>query len=321
MKKEVIYLSVLALLFTVGCQSNKETRPTEQISAEGLEVEMVEDALHWYTLGDFGRNGYDGQQELANQMQLMTKVIEPEFILTTGDNFYPNGVASTQDPYWISSFENVYRGFGLFVPWYAILGNHDYRGNYQAEIDYTTVSQRWNMPAQYYVQEKSEDDVSVKFVFIDTSPFEDGYYEEEKYRAVWKQDSTKQLLWMDSVLADHSADWKIVIGHHPLYSGGKRVEETQDVRGHLEKVLKKHQVDVYFAGHEHDLQHIKNPEYQTHHIISGAGSEVRPTALMEYSLFAESVQGFVAASATSKQLLLQFINYKGEVIYKYRIEK
>ncbi|UXX77935.1 metallophosphoesterase [Reichenbachiella carrageenanivorans] len=322
MKKEIVYLSIFALLLTLGCFTNKGNIEINETKVSSVsDVEVLDGALNWYVIGDFGRNGYDGQQELADQMQVMTKVIEPEFIITTGDNFYPDGVASTQDPYWISSFENVYSGFGLFVPWYAILGNHDYRGNYQAEIDYTNVSQRWNMPAQYYVKEKSEDDVTVKLVFIDTNPYEDGYYTQEKYKAIWGQDSTKQLHWMDSVLADNTADWKIVVGHHPLYSGGKRLNDTQNVRGHLEKVLKKHEVDVYFAGHEHDLQHIQNPSYKTHHIISGAGSEVRPTAKMEYSLFAASIQGFVAASATREQLLLQFISYEGEVIYRYNIKK
>lgn len=319
MKKNIIYLALFTILITLGCFSNNATDDLDNQNSSNIEV--IEDAMHWFVIGDFGRNGQDGQQEVADQMQATTKVLEPEFILTTGDNFYPNGVASVMDPYWLTSFENVYSGFGLFVPWYAVLGNHDYRGNYQAEIDYTNVSQRWNMPAQYYVREMYEDNIHVKFVFLDTSPFEDGYYEEEKYKNVWTQDSTRQLVWMDSVLADNTADWKVVVGHHPLYSGGKRVDATQHIRGHLEKVLKKHQVDVYFAGHEHDLQHIQNPDYNTHHIISGAGSEIRPTGMMEYSLFAESAHGFVTASATRSQLLLQFINEKGDVIYKYTLKK
>lgn len=315
-----LFYPFLLFLIVVGCVSKNGDKQKEKTGSSS-DVIVLDDALHWYVIGDFGRNGYDGQQEVADQMQAMTKIIEPEFIITTGDNFYPNGVASTQDPYWISSFENIYSGFGLFCPWYVVLGNHDYRGNYQAEIDYTKVSQRWNMPAQYYVQEKSEDDVTVKFVFIDTNPFEDTYYKEEKYKSVWTQDSTRQLLWMDSVLADNSANWKVVVGHHPLYSGGKRLNKTKDVRGHLEKVLMKHQVDVYFAGHEHDLQHIKNPNYNTHHIVSGAGSEVRPTAMMEYSLFAKDIHGFVSASATKEQLLIQFIDYKGRLLHQYSIEK
>lgn len=311
------WLLLIVLALVAACQPKSEKEVTNSPS----QIAVMEDGLNWYVIGDFGRNGQDGQQKLADQMQVSTKVLEPEFILTTGDNFYPNGVASVDDPYWISSFENVYSGFGLFCPWYAVLGNHDYRSNYQAEIDYTYKSERWNMPAQYYAFEKEEDEVTVKFVFIDTSPFEDKYYSEEKYKNIWSQDSTKQLLWMDSVLADNSADWKIVVGHHPLYSGGKRLEETEDMKNHLEKVLKKHEVDVYFAGHEHDLQHLKVPDYRTHHITSGAASEIRPTGRMEYSVFAQAVNGFVAASATKEQILLQFIDVDGNAIHKYSIKK
>lgn len=315
-------LQLVILTAVVICSCRPEPRKHHNYKPGKVpDVEVLDDAINWFVIGDFGRNGQMGQQEVADQMQLTTEVLEPDFIITTGDNFYPDGVASTADPYWISSFENVYSGAGLFTPWYAVLGNHDYRGNYQAQIDYTDVSQRWNMPAQYYILDKQDDDVSVKFVFIDTSPFEDKYYQEEKYKNVWTQDSTRQLNWMDSVLADNSADWKIVVGHHPLYSGGKRIEATKDIRGHLEKVLKKHEVDLYFAGHEHDLQHIKAPDYKTHHVVSGAGSDVRKTGKMEYTLFAESVGGFVAASATQNKLLIRFINYRGEVIYKFKLEK
>ena len=307
------------IIINEACQPKKELPEKSISTSEDLKV--IDDAIHWFVLGDFGRNGQAGQQETADMMHQVSLIMEPEFIVTTGDNFYPNGVASVNDPYWITSFENVYNGYNLFVPWYAVLGNHDYRGSYQAEIDYTNVSQRWTMPDQYYVKDVEDDGITIKFVFIDSNPFEDKYYSEEKYKAIWSQDSTQQLLWMDSVLADNSSDWKIVVGHHPLYSGGKRLEDTGDVRGHLEKVLKKHDVDVYFAGHEHDLQHIKNPDYKTHHVVSGAGSDIRPTGEMDYTVFARSVNGFVTGSATKEELLIQFIDVNGNVIHKFSLEK
>ena len=319
MKKRYLSLLIISVVLSEACQQDKS--PAKEVQTVQNNVETLEDAIHWFVIGDFGRNGQAGQQETADQMQVTSLQLEPEFIITTGDNFYPNGVASVDDPYWITSFENVYNGYNLFVPWYAVLGNHDYRGSYQAEIDYTNVSQRWTMPDQYYVKDVEDDGITIKFVFIDTNPFEDGYYEELKYKTVWSQDSTKQLLWMDSVLSDNSSDWKIVVGHHPLYSGGKRLEETGDVRGHLEKTLKKHEVDVYFAGHEHDLQHIKNPNYKTHHVVSGAGSDIRPTGEMDYTVFARSVNGFVTGSATREKLLIQFIDVNGNAIHKFSIEK
>ncbi len=281
-------------------------------------LEKLEDALQFYILGDWGRNGQFNQQAVADMMEKAAYVIEPDMIISTGDNFYDNGIGSIHDYNWISSFEQVYRGQYIHCPWYVTLGNHDYRGNIQAQIDYTNISRRWNMPARYYFKDFTADDgATVRFVFIDTSPFEDDYYTEPKYKdAVTGQDTVAQLVWMDSVLSTSKADWNIVVGHHPLYSGGKRVTQTGAIQAHLEPVLRKNEVDLYFAGHEHDLQHIK-PEYATHHIISGAGSEVRPTGMIKYSKFAKSVPGFVTASLNKEKILLQFVDSSGNVIYKF----
>lgn len=71
---------------------------------------------------------------------------------------------------------------------------------------------------------------------------------------------------------------------------------SASVDRHVEKLLTKHKVHLYFAGHEHDLQHIKNQQSPTHHVISGSGSEVRKTGMMEHSIFAEAVHGFVSSS-------------------------
>ncbi|MFY0652889.1 MAG: metallophosphoesterase [Cyclobacteriaceae bacterium] len=303
-----------------SCQQPKSD--TSSSANQKLETKKsiteIDEAFHFFVLGDWGRNGDHGQKEVADQMNIAAKTVEPEFIISTGDNFYPNGVASVNDPYWKSSFEDIYSGAELFCPWNVVLGNHDYRGNVQAQIDYSNISRRWNMPSRYFYEDVIEDEVSIRFIYLDTSPFEDKYYEELKYQNVWIQDSTAQLNWIDQVMSVDSMDWKIVVGHHPLYSGGKRLEETQDVKGHLEKVFKKHDIDLYLAGHEHDLQHIK-PEGPTHYVISGAGSETRKTGSFDKTLFARSIQGFTAISVTKEELFLQFVDLNGEMIYRTSI--
>ncbi len=310
---------ISSIAFVVGCTS-PQNQPESELKIS-KSYQEIDDAYHFYTIGDWGRNGDHGQKELAVTMNMAAQIVEPEIIISTGDNFYPNGIASVQDPYWKSSFEDIYRGAELFCPWYAVLGNHDYRGNIQAQIDYSQVSKRWNMPGKYYLKDiETDDGTSVRIVFIDTPPLDDEYYLEEKYAQVHDQDTTLQLQWMDSVLAVE-ADWKIVIGHHPLYSGGKRTDEKSWVRTHVEPLLTKHSVDMYFAGHEHDLQHIKNPDLPTHHIVSGAGSEARPTGMMEYSLFAKSIQGFVSSSITQDSIYNQFVDTYGEVIYSFTLKK
>ena len=309
---------VFAVLVIASCTNTKPEKENT-LPAVSPDFVEIEDAYHFYTIGDWGRNGYYNQKELADMMDLAGHVVEPEFIVSTGDNFYPNGVASVQDPYWISSFENIYTGPSLFCQWNVVLGNHDYRGNYQAQIDYTNISQRWNMPSQYYYKDiETDDGASARFVFIDTTPLNDEYYDEEKYSKVHDQDTIAQLAWFNEVL-DVDVDWKIVVGHHPLYTGGKRSDEKMWVRTHIEKLLTKHSVHLYLAGHEHDLQHIKNEQLPTHHIISGSGSEVRKTGMMEHSIFAKAVQGFVASSITKDSIYNQYVDYEGNVIYSHTI--
>src|SRR5690606_5278624 len=120
-------------------------------------------------------------------------------IISTGDNFYPNGVSSTSDKQWKTSFEEIYTGNHLQCPWYVVLGNHDYRGTPQAEIDYTKKQGRWRMPARYYTTTESIDDsTKVRFIFLDSNPIvihNHGYYSD-----MVLQDTVQQLRWLDSVL-------------------------------------------------------------------------------------------------------------------------
>lgn len=126
----------------------------------------------------------------------------------------------------------------------------------------------------------------------------------------------KQRVWIENQLSHSSARWKLVVGHHPLYTGGwrKDSEDTRRMKEYLEPVFNKYKVDVYIAGHEHHLEYIK-PAGPTHYIISGAASEARPVSLFPvFGQFAAGVQGFATFSLNKDQLVVQFIDYKGIII-------
>ncbi len=323
--KKLLILTFCLVLSCLHLFAQKTQEFYEKAVIKGLE--KPKDGFNFLVVGDWGRNGHYGQQAVADRMDETAHHLGIEFVISVGDNFYQNGVASTEDPQWETSFEKVYNGANLFTNWYAILGNHDYRGSVQAQIDYSKKSRRWNMPSEYFSFERTLDDDSgekVLFVFIDTNPLEKKYYKDETYMFtdVVKQDTTKQLAWLNQTLAQSTAKWKIVIGHHPLYTTGKRLKETPYVRYSLQPILEKYKVDAYFCGHEHDLQHQKPANIFTHHFTTGAGSETRPVSKpQEYTKFAEAQHGFMAVSATSKEVSVQVINEKGEVIYKTLIKK
>ena len=175
------FILAIGLLFLMSVSSAQKRKQREYES----EKEVKEKALRFIVFGDWGRNGEDNQKEVAAEMGIVAKKFKPEFIVSTGDNIYPNGVRSTMDYGWIASFENIYTAHSLQTDWYVVLGNHDYGGDPQAEIDYSKVDRRWNMPARYYSKIFYIGDDStqgVLLVFIDTTPL--------AIRILWKWKNT-----------------------------------------------------------------------------------------------------------------------------------
>lgn len=287
-----------------------------------------DNALHFIVMGDWGRNGADHQKQVAAQMGKTAAQIKTQFVISTGDNIYPSGVVSEWDPLWKYSFEDIYTDFSLQWDWYPVLGNHDYKTNPDAQVKYSSISRRWKMPARYYSKKffiNGDTTQAVLIAFIDTNPLIPEFYKNAEYGPnVKTQDTTKQKKWLAKVLsdADKNIKWKIVVGHHPMFTGGERMEkyDTKAIRNTLKPVLDKYNVDAYIAGHEHSLQHIL-PEGKTHHFISGAASEKTPARLLPESEMAASEYGFMLFSATANSILVQTIDYTGKVIYTTTLTK
>jgi hypothetical protein len=93
------------------------------------------------------------------------------------------------------------------------------------------------------------------------------------------------VAWLDESLASSTARWKIVIGHHPLWStAGSKFAQAQALRELILPTLCR-RADLYLAGHEHTLElHLDDcsqaapgtgasPLLQ---VVSGAGAKQRP---------------------------------------------
>jgi tartrate-resistant acid phosphatase type 5 len=312
--KNIKYFAIIFLIIINSCS-------TSHPKIKGLTIGDDDGTFNFLVVGDWGRNGDFHQKDVAIQMDKTSKLIDPEFVISTGDNFYDAGVASINDPIWERSFEDIYTGGGMVKEWFVVLGNHDYKGNPQAQIDYTQKSRRWRMPARYFTFSKKVDkETRARFIFLDTNPFVEKYQKEaEKYSDVAQQNPQKQLEWLDSVLVKSTEKYKIVVGHHPIFSTGESHGDTPELIEKLKPMLEKHGVTAYFCGHDHDLQHQKPEDSGIEYFVSGAGSEVRKGVTMRpYTKFASAIQGFAAVSISKKGMLLQFIDYKGRVVYSFQ---
>ncbi|MDD9950565.1 MAG: metallophosphoesterase [Zetaproteobacteria bacterium] len=239
--------------------------------------------------GDFG-TGTIFQYRVAQSMYKVCQSSGCDMGLLLGDNFYERGVRNLQDPIFRTRFEQPYGPLG--IPFYVALGNHDYRGNVQAQVDYTKVSKFWNLPARYYDFVKE----NTQFVGLDTNRFDE-----------------KQAQYLESVLSRSSSAWKVVFAHHPPISYGSHGSDTK-LQKTLLPIICKHQV-LYFAGHDHDLQFIK-PDCGARIIISGAAAKVREVQPGTMSKFAQSTLGYTRLEIAEQEARIQFYNAKtNSIIY------
>jgi len=284
-------------------------------------------ALNFIAMGDWGRNGADHQKQVAEQMGKTASEINAQFIIAVGDNFYPSGVISELDPLFRYSFEDIYTAFSLQWDWYVVLGNHDYKSNPDAQVAYSKISRRWKMPARYFSKTfliNGDTANQVLILFIDTNPLIPEFYSNAEYGPnVRTQDSTAQKTWIEAQLknAGKNVKWKIVVGHHPMFTGGSRTDayDTKAIRNTLKPLFDKYGVDVFLAGHEHSLQHLVTGKLN--HLISGAASEKTAVHMVPESQMVASEYGFMTLSATAKELLVQTLNDSGKIIYKTTIRK
>ncbi len=125
------------------------------LEVQGKRINKMEWAAEKHEL-DFLAVGCTGsgdanQSRVAQAMEQECVRKRPDAVLYLGDNFYPHGVSSPDDPQWQSKFENMFSGPCLSATkFYAIPGNHDYAGSVAAQIQYTAMQNRWVMPARFY---------------------------------------------------------------------------------------------------------------------------------------------------------------------------
>lgn len=281
--------------------------------------------INLFVANDLGRNGYYDQKPIAELMGVMAEEVGPEAIIATGDVHHFDGIASTQDPLWLTNYELIYTHPELMISWFPVLGNHEYRGNTQAVLDYSKVSRRWQMEGRYYTKVFCDEKAgtSLRVVFIDTTPLIDSYRTDSRYPDAGKQDIEAQLSWLDNTLQSAKEDWVIVVGHHPMYAETKKdIAEQKDIQRHLLPIFKKNgNVAMYICGHIHNFQHIRKPSDSVDYVVNTAGSLARKVKETDGTQFCSPSTGFSVVSVSKQKLQLHMIDKEGKEIHCVSKEK
>jgi hypothetical protein len=262
-----------------------------------FSLKSAEQPVRVLAFGDFGV-GSSFQKQTAQAMMEYHRRSPFDFAITLGDNFYDAGMASPTDQRWKTLWDDLYDPLGLKV--YAVLGNHDWRlsDSPAAEILYSQLSPSWRMPSPYYTFTAGQ----VQFFALDTNEV-----------------SEAQLVWLDEAIKRSSARWKIAYGHHPIYNDGAHGDSRQLIEQLLP--LLKGRVDAYFAGHDHNLQHLKAEEGVHFFISGGGGARLYEVKREPRALFSQSTNGFTVIEADVTELKVRMIDKDSRQLYEYAMKK
>ena len=241
--------------------------------------------LRFVAVGDVG-TGDNHQYSVAKTISCYSNVNPCSLVLLTGDNIYEYGeISKVHD-----TFEIPYRNLlQQQVKFYAAIGNHDILTNNGVdEINY----QDFNMQGRYYTFTQK----NVQFFALDTNP-----------EAPWQ----KQLGWLEANLSKSTQPWKIVFGHHPVYSSGKHGTNPELIKL-LAPLFSRYGVQLYLNGHDHHYERT-NPLQGTTYLTCGAGAKLRPVGKSDWTAYSVSKLSFAAIEVYPERLEIQGIDHQGNI--------
>lgn len=261
----------------------------------------TEPLLKFIATGDTG-TGQLSQFKVAKSMMRYRQSYLFPFVILAGDNIYEGGKIHKVK----SVFEEPYKELlQEGVKFYAVLGNHDIQSNQgEAQIQYPG----FNMQGRYYTFSHA----MAQFYALDTNP---------------GQHWPAQLKWLETSLAQSQAPWKIVIGHHNIYSSGlhgfvqRLVNKIGTLQGkikaypflaeHLTSLFARYHVQLYINGHEHHYERTLPINGTTYLTCGTGGAQLRPTHKSSWTAFSTSRFGFAAVDVFEDRLIITGIGVDG----------
>jgi len=255
----------------------------------GTGLDDARTAAHFAVIGDFGLDGPD-----ESAVAQLVNTFGPEAIITTGDNNYSNGEASTIDANigkYYSSYIHPYSGtYGLGAAenrFFPSLGNHDwYTSGAQPYLDYFTLPGN----ERYY------DFVwgPIHFFAIDSEDNEPDGVTSDSVQAQWLKDR----------LQVSTAQWNVVYLHEAPYSSGAVHGSNVTLRWPYQDWG----ADLILNGHNHIYERVQINDFP--YITNGlGGGPIQPIgdpvegSVVRYN--SAHGAGFIDANSTT--LVVRFV--------------
>lgn len=232
------------------------------VSSSGLMVDaatsdssppLTASCLKFLALGDWGTSKVESTaKSMARYVgtegrELLGCNATVSSVLLLGDNFYDNGITSTDDPLVHEYFEKNFATPAFEnTSFSVIVGNHDHRGSVRSQVELTDTdaTHRWYLPRPFYSQTFEVNKLRVLFVFIDTWDLVGG--EAEVNGKDQRIKDEQQMRWIKDVLRTEDVDFKVVVGHYPIRSARRG---TPGLIKDLLPVLLENNVDAYVFGY------------------------------------------------------------------------
>lgn len=337
-------LFALALLaFGPGCRTAAEAEPPvtdELVRVEAPRGDRTDGLVRFVVIGDMGK-GNPTQFAVGQGIGAACEALGGcDFALSVGDNLYPSGAESVEDPIFQERFEKPYAH--LEFPFFMALGNHDYgnkgrgtdfdRGAVQ--VAYSAHSPRWRMPAPWYALDA---EVASFFVFDTNSVYLTEFSSavtsglanlgRSSARAERQQQGLAE--WKEGPLNG----WRIAVGHHPYLSNGRHGNagaydglgvlrlpgRGASIKAFVEEEICG-QFDVYLAGHDHNLQDLGNV-CGTEFLVSGAAGATTPLKGDNPVEFQTDQAGFLLVEADEARLTFRFFDAEAREFHSRTISR
>ena len=249
------------MLLLIACVGPKYQDPTP-LAVSHTNHEQ-DDVVVMLVLGDSGKIG-PSQVVVAEHAAATCARQACDFALLLGDNVYEVGARRAGSKRFVESFEEPFSALGGLPTW-VVMGNHDWQLSAQAQIDFTSRSERWQMPDLHYAVPGLPEWLTVY-----------GWDTDLLYRWPDEDGTVEMLAEMETALCAGDGQ-KIAFAHRPLVSSGAHglhPTELVGLRETADPLFERCGVDLALGGHDHHLEHLDGASYDM--VISGSASKRRP---------------------------------------------